>query len=74
MDKANIAFAADEGDKSRVGVQTVFQVNNIEDTLNLIENNGGKTHIDKTSMGPNMGYIARFIDSEGNLMGIYGLN
>ena len=59
---------------SAIGVHTVFSVKDIEESLGLIEKNGGKKHSGKTSIGPNMGFVARFVDSEGNIMGIYALN
>ena len=46
----------------------------IEESLNLIEKNGGKTLVGKTSIGPNMGFVAQFSDSEGNVMGVYAFN
>ena len=64
----------DEKDKDTVDVHTVFAVLDIEESLELIEKNGGQRKVGKTSIGPNMGYIARFVDSEGNLMGIYAMN
>jgi predicted enzyme related to lactoylglutathione lyase len=73
MDEAKIARSADEADKYRVGVHTIFAVKDIEASLDLIEKNGGHRHVDRVSIGPNMGFIARFIDSEGNLMGIYAM-
>jgi predicted enzyme related to lactoylglutathione lyase len=63
-----------ESSDSPVGVHTVFSVKDIEESLDLIEKNGGKRHAGKTSIGPNMGFVARFVDSEGNIMGIYALN
>lgn len=74
MDEAKIVRAIDAADKYRLGVHTVFAVKDIEESLDLIEKNGGYRYVGKTSIGPNMGFIARFIDSEGNLMGIYAMN
>jgi uncharacterized protein len=59
---------------SPAGVHNVFSVKDIEESLDLIEKNGGKKQAGKTSLGPNMGFVAQFIDSEGNLMGIYAFN
>ena len=74
MDEARIVRTADEDDKYRLSVHTVLAVKDIEGTLDLIEKNGGHKHIGRTTMGPKMGFIARFIDSEGNLMGLYAMN
>jgi predicted enzyme related to lactoylglutathione lyase len=59
---------------SHIGPHTVFSVKDIEESLDLIEKSGGKTHARKTSFGPFGGFIARFIDTEGNIMGLYSLN
>ncbi|KAE9370109.1 hypothetical protein N431DRAFT_546075 [Stipitochalara longipes BDJ] len=56
-----------------VGVHNIFSVKDIEESLELIEKNGGKKHAGKTSIGP-LGFVARFIDTEGNIMGIYSAN
>jgi len=74
MDEAKIVRDADTADKSRIGVHTVFAVKDIEESLALIEKNGGHIHVGRTSMGPKSGFIARFIDPEGNLMGIFAMN
>jgi uncharacterized protein len=69
-------FLADEPKTAQsadntIGVHTVFSVKDIEESLSLIEKNGGKKHSEKTSIGPKMGFVAHFVDSEGNIMGIY---
>jgi len=56
-----------------LGVHNVFSVKDIEESLELIEKNGGKRHAEKTSIGP-LGFVAQFIDTEGNVMGIYAVN
>jgi len=56
-----------------IGVHNIFSVKDIEETLELIENNGGKRHAGKTSIGVS-GFVARFVDTEGNIMGIYASN
>jgi len=71
VEEEHMARAAAAGDKLRVGVHAVFEVADIEESLDLIEKHGGQKHVEKSSMGPNKGYVARFIDTEGNLMGIY---
>jgi predicted enzyme related to lactoylglutathione lyase len=58
---------------SPIGVHNVFSVKDIEESLELIEKNGGKIHAGKTSIGP-LGFMARFVDTEGNIMGIYAPN
>ncbi|KAH6899643.1 hypothetical protein B0T10DRAFT_1352 [Thelonectria olida] len=41
------------------------------ETLDKAASLGGKTAIPKTEIGGNMGYFARLIDSEGNMMGVW---
>lgn len=72
-------FLADYGQNTQptdttIGVHNVFSVKDIEESLDLIERNGGKRHAGKTSIGPNMGFVARFVDTEGNIMGIYAMS
>jgi predicted enzyme related to lactoylglutathione lyase len=55
------------------GTVVYFSVNNIENTLEKVINNGGKLLIPKTDIGDE-GYIAQFEDSEGNQIGIYHSN
>ncbi|KIW91461.1 uncharacterized protein Z519_08357 [Cladophialophora bantiana CBS 173.52] len=74
MDKTNILDTRDPMDKDRVGVHTVFAVRDITESLDLVKENGGHTHLDKTGMGPKMGFVARFVDPEGNLMGLYAMS
>jgi predicted enzyme related to lactoylglutathione lyase len=62
---------ATQSPDSAIGVHTVFFVKDIEESLSLIEENGGKKHSEKTEIGPKMGFVAHFVDSEGNIMGIY---
>jgi hypothetical protein len=45
----------------------------IDSALAQIEPAGGKVVIPKTPIGPEMGYFARFLDVEGNLVGLCGL-
>ncbi len=52
------------------GTVVYFFVNNIENTLEKVINNGGKLLIPNTDIGEE-GYIAQFEDSEGNQVGIY---
>ncbi|KAH6723243.1 hypothetical protein BKA61DRAFT_727166 [Leptodontidium sp. MPI-SDFR-AT-0119] len=50
----------DEKDKDTIDVHNVFAVLDIEESLELIKN-GGHRKVAKTSIGPNMGYVARFV-------------
>ena len=50
-----------------------FSVNNIEEALNKINANGGKTIMPKMKMGE-LDFIAHFEDSEGNRVGLQAKN
>jgi len=50
-----------------------YAENDIEETLKLIEQNGGKTIQGKTKIeAEGRGYFALFMDCEGNRLGLYG--
>lgn len=46
-------------------------VTSIEETLKMITSNGGITLMPKMEIGANMGWIAVFKDTEGNMMGLH---
>jgi predicted enzyme related to lactoylglutathione lyase len=46
-------------------------VDDINASLKAIEKKGGKTLRKKQDIGQNMGSTAYFIDTEGNVMGLY---
>jgi predicted enzyme related to lactoylglutathione lyase len=46
----------------------------LQEVAGKIESNGGTMVVPKTSMGPEMGFFAIFIDSEGNKLGLYSSN
>jgi predicted enzyme related to lactoylglutathione lyase len=46
---------------------------NIDSAIAQIEPAGGKVTVPKTPIGPDMGFFARFLDPEGNLVGLCGL-
>ena len=46
-------------------------VDDINASLKAIEKKGGKTLRKKRDIGQNMGFTAYFIDTEGNIMGLY---
>lgn len=57
---------------SKNGVLVSLNVDNIEQTLERINANGGKTIRPKTKIeAEGMGYFALFSDSEGNTIGLY---
>lgn len=55
---------------SKKGTLVYFNSENIEDTLNKVKQNGGKTLYPKTSIG-DLGFVAEFEDSEGNRVALH---
>jgi hypothetical protein len=45
----------------------------LQEVASKIEANGGKIIVPKTEIGPEMGFYAMFIDSEGNKLGLHSL-
>lgn len=48
--------------------------NDLQPTLDKIEQNGGKVIVPKTEISPEMGFFALFIDTEGNKLGLHANN
>lgn len=48
----------------------VIQVDSIDDRLEQVEKHGGRTIAPKSDVG-DMGYYAQFVDTEGNLVGVW---
>jgi predicted enzyme related to lactoylglutathione lyase len=48
--------------------------NDLQPTLDKIEQNGGKIIVPKTEISPEMGFFALYIDSEGNKLGLHSRN
>ncbi|MGA8710259.1 MAG: VOC family protein [Thermoplasmata archaeon] len=46
-------------------------VNNLDAAMKKVEKNGGEIIRGKESVGTNMGFVAYFKDSEGNVVGLY---
>ena len=46
----------------------------LQKVADKIEANGGKIVVPKTGIGPEMGFFAMFIDSEGNKLGLHSYN
>lgn len=56
---------------------TVVYLNGGDDLQKVadkIEANGGKIIVPKTEIGPEMGFFAIFIDTEGNKLGLHSMN
>jgi len=57
---------------SHTGTLVYFSVEDIEGTLDKINTNGGKTILPKMGIGQ-YGFIARFEDSEGNMVALHSM-
>lgn len=55
------------------GIQVIFGVENIEVTLKLIEENGGKIHKEKYLITPEIGHAAEFKDCFGTWLGLFSI-
>jgi len=49
-----------------IGYECTIEVENLDRTIGLIEKNGGKIVLTKVEI-PGVGWIAKFLDTEGNL-------
>ena len=52
-------------------VSVFIQVEDISDTLAMIENKGGQVFLEPQILPENMGSIAMFVDPSGNIVGLY---
>lgn len=50
-----------------IGLECTIGVENIDETIEKIKSNGGQVLMPKTAI-PYVGYIAKFLDTEGNLI------
>jgi predicted enzyme related to lactoylglutathione lyase len=60
--------------QEKYGVQIVIDVNDINETLQLIREHGGTIIMQKTEIGGGHGYYAGFVDPNGNSMQIHSRN
>lgn len=50
-----------------IGLECTIGVENIDETIEKVKNTGGQVLMQKTAI-PYVGYIAKFLDTEGNLI------
>jgi predicted enzyme related to lactoylglutathione lyase len=50
-----------------IGLECTIGVENIDETIEKVKSNGGQILMPKTAI-PYVGYIAKFLDTEGNLI------
>jgi len=54
-------------DEKIIGLECTISVENIDDIIQKVKNNGGEILMPKTAI-PTVGWIAKFLDTEGNLI------
>lgn len=52
------------------GINVIFGVSDIDKLLETIVANGGKVHMEKYQVTPEVGYAAEFLDCFGNRLGL----
>jgi len=74
--KANGCLAQSEMHKpSQEGITVYLNANpHIQEVIDKIEHAGGHVIMPKTEISPEVGYMAFFIDSEGNKVGLHAQN
>lgn len=50
-----------------IGLECTIEVENVDEIAERVKNSGGQVLMKKTAI-PNVGWIAKFLDTEGNLM------
>ena len=77
-DDESISIQVINGSEYKTSVDgTIVYLNGGDDlqkVANKIEANGGKIILPKTGIGPEMGFYAMFIDTEGNKLGLHSMN
>ena len=58
---------------SAFGSVVYLSVTDMDGTIARVEPAGGKVVVPKTPIGPNRGFFARFLDLEGNVVGLCSL-
>jgi len=59
---------------SGTGSVVYLPTGNMEESLTQVAAQGGKVIVPKTPIGQDRGYFARFLDAEGNLVGLCSLS
>ncbi|KAK0100969.1 hypothetical protein ONS95_013042 [Cadophora gregata] len=61
------------GDKKCLSVRATITVESVDESLKKVEEAGGKLYIPKVELPNNMGFVAYFTDSEGNVQGLWSM-
>jgi len=60
--------------KDRVAVKVTIAVEDVDEALKIIEGAGGKAWLPKHEIPGGMGFTASFVDTEGNVCGVWAMN
>jgi predicted enzyme related to lactoylglutathione lyase len=60
-------------EKSKLSVRVTITVESIDDTMKLVEKAGGELYKPKEAIPDNMGFVAYFVDTERNVMGLWSM-
>lgn len=77
-DGRNVSGAIVQGENYKPSTDGVVAYlnggNDLQTVLDEVERNNGKVVVPKTYISPEVGYIAMFIDTEGNKMAVHSIN
>ncbi len=77
-DGNNVSGAVVQGEDYKPSTDGVLAYlnggNDLQNILDKVERNNGKTIVPKTQVSPEMGYFGIFIDTEGNKMAVHSTN
>ncbi|PMD43520.1 hypothetical protein L207DRAFT_542753 [Hyaloscypha variabilis F] len=67
------AIKLDNSEQRRVALRVTINVESIDEKLKEIEKAGGSLYLPKKAIG-DMGFVAYFLDTEKNVLGIWSMN
>lgn len=72
----NVVLVQGEGyEPTATGAVVYFSAgDDLQTTLDKVAKNGGEVLVPKTEIGPEMGFFALFLDTEGNRVGLHSPN
>jgi len=60
--------------KSKISVRVTMTVESIDETMELVQKAGGEPYKPKSAIPNKMGFVAYFLDTEKNVMGLWSMN
>jgi len=65
------AVHPDNAEKNRCAVKVSIKVDSVDEALKAVAANGGAVYMEKGEIPGNMGFIADFVDTENNVIGLW---